>query len=85
MNVLKDFYKEGEYLNSPGVYSKVKLSTPCPPEGHVSSWGVCVATSPSKTAGLLWWPAVLAAVAWAAKRSPAIRADLRKILEVSDG
>lgn len=82
---MKDFYTRGTYRDpDPGCFAKVKLTESCPPAGHVSTLGVCVAQAPGKVAGKLWWPAVIAAVAWAAKHSPSIRADLREILDESE-
>lgn len=81
---MDDFYTRGAYRDpDPGCFAKVKLTQPCPSAGHVSTLGVCVAQAPGKVAGKLWWPAVIAAVAWAAKHSPGIRADLREILRAA--
>ena len=53
----------------------------CPPDGLRTEIGVAVAGTPGKrTAPILFWRGIIAAVAWAAKRSPDVRADLAEIL-----
>ncbi len=75
-------YTEGEYLKPADAYVKLTLTKPCPTGGLVLPLGVACASGPSKTATLLSWSAVLSAVAKAVQASPAIRADLRRILGI---
>ena len=80
-----DFYTPGAHEKPSGVFVKVTLLAPCPSEGHVSRYGVAVAgNAGTKAAHLLSWGDLLRAVAWAASRSPAFRADLRKILDQAE-
>lgn len=80
----KDFYIPGSYKEPCGMYSKVTLTKPCPAGGHLSVYGVAVSGSSSKSANSIGWASVLAACAWAVKRSPAFLADLRALVAEAD-
>jgi len=86
MSLTTDFYTEGTYLEDGySLYCKANLTRTCPADGLLTGQGIYVTTSPtSKTAAMLSWSALLKAVAWAAKRSPSVRADLRRILAAFD-
>lgn len=78
MNII---YSAGDYKQPSGLFMNARLTKDCPADGLRTDLGVAVAgTSGKRTAPILFWRGVIAAVAWAAKRSPDVRADLAEIL-----
>jgi len=78
----RDFYDRGSFEKPSHVVCKCTLKTVPDEVVHIDRFGLVVMASPTgKTGYAADWPAVVRAIGWALERSPAVRADVRKLLD----